>query len=180
MPCHVIVSTGCRNQFQARRRRWLRVKRRHRLARQPARPWNREHKLADQRRSIPLSHFEPLARIRGVRLFSLQKGYGTEQLAEIKSQWPIIDLGNRLEDFTDTAAVMMNLDLIISADTAPAHLAGALGRPVWTVLSFAGSWRWLLDREDSPWYPTMRLFRQKKPGGWAEVFERIAAEVRTF
>ena len=107
----------------------------------------------------------------GVRLFSLQKGYGTEQLAERRGQetlaerWGIVDLGERLDDFMDTAAVMMNLDLIISADTSPAHLAGALGRPVWLALPFAGCWRWLLDREDSPWYPTMRLFRQSARGG---------------
>ena len=73
----------------------------------------------------------------------------------------------------DTAAIMKNLDLIITVDTAPAHLAGALGVPVWVALPFAPDWRWLLEREDSPWYPTMRLFRQKKPGDWDEVFARL-------
>jgi Tfp pilus assembly protein PilF len=131
----------------------------------------------DRRRSIPLASFEPLTRLPGVQLFSLQKGFGTEQLAEWQARFGIIDLGDRLKDFMDTAAVMMNLDLIISACTSPVHLAGALGRPVWTLLSFAACWRWLLDRTDSPWYPTMRLFRQKKPDDWAEVFEGMAREL---
>ena len=114
----------------------------------------------------------------GVRLFSLQKGYGTEQLTERKAQWGIVDLGEKLGDFMDTAAVMMNLDLIISVDTAPLHLAGALGLPVWALLRFGGCWRWLLDRDDSPWYPTMRLFRQKHWGDWDEVFQRIVQALR--
>jgi tetratricopeptide (TPR) repeat protein len=129
----------------------------------------------DRRRSFALAQFEPLARLGGVRLFSLQKGHGIEQLAQWGPKWGIIDLAERLHDFSDTAAVMMNLDLIVTADTAPAHLAGALGRPVWTALPFSGCWRWLLRRDDTPWYPTMRLFRQKEPGNWDEVFKRIAA-----
>ena len=120
-----------------------------------------ECRVVDQRRSTVLAQFEPVARLPGVRLFSLQKGYGTEQLTERKAEWGIVDLGEELSDFMDTAAVMMNLDLILSVDTAPLHLAGALGLPVWALLRFAGCWRWLLEREDSPWYPTMRLFRQK-------------------
>ena len=121
--------------------------------------------------------FEPVARLPGVQLFSLQKGYGTEQLTEHHAQWGIVALGDKLNDFMDTAAVMMNLDLIISVDTSPAHLAGALGVPVWAVLPRAGCWRWLLEREDSPWYPTMRLFRQKCWGDWDEV---IRASRRKF
>ncbi len=134
-------------------------------------------RAADRRRSIPLAYFEALARVPGVRLFSLQKGYGTEQLAEWKDRLGIIDLGARLADFTDTAAVMMNLDLLISADTAPLHLAGALGRPVWAVLPYSGCWRWLHDREDSPWYPSMKLYRQRQPGDWQELFTEIAADL---
>jgi len=137
-----------------------------------------ECRIADQRRSLPLAQFEPLTRFPGVRLFSLQKGYGTEQLTEWKSRWGIIELGDKLGDFMDTAAVMMNMDLIISVDTAPAHLAGALGVRVWTLLNSAACWRWLLDRPDSPNYPTMRLFRQQKAGDWEEVFERMAAELK--
>jgi hypothetical protein len=79
--------------------------------------------------------------------------------------------------FADSAAVMQNLDLIVSSDTSAVHLAGALGRPVWVALKYAPDWRWMLDRRDSPWYPAMRLFRQTTPGDWADVFEDIAAEL---
>ena len=142
-----------------------------------------ECRSADRRRSIPLSQFEPVARVPGVRLFSLQKGYGTEQLAERRGQetlaerWGVVALGDRLSDFTDTAAVMKNLDLIISADTSPLHLAGALGMPAWAALPSAACWRWLLEREDTPWYPTMRLFRQSRPGDWADVFDRMSSQL---
>ena len=129
---------------------------------------------ADQRRSIPLAQFVALAQVPNVGVYSLQKGYGTEQLA---GRPTIVDLGVRLGDFMDTAAVMMNLDLIISADTSPLHLAGALGRPVWAALPLAPCWRWLLEREDSPWYATMRLFRQQRAGEWRPVFERMAGEL---
>jgi tetratricopeptide (TPR) repeat protein len=141
-------------------------------------PW--DGRAEGRRRSIPLACFEPLARLPGVRLFSLQKGHGSEQLAQRQVRLGIIDLGEKLDKgapFLDTAAVMMNLDLIISSDTSPVHLAGALGRPVWAALPFSGCWRWLHDREDSPWYPSMRLFRQKTPGDWGEVFQRIAGEI---
>jgi tetratricopeptide (TPR) repeat protein len=127
----------------------------------------------DRFRSIPLRCFAPLAQIPGVHLISLQKGAGSEQLAEVRDLFPVTELGSRLQDLTDTAAVMKNLDLVITSDTAPAHLAGALGVPVWVALSFAADWRWLLDRCDSPWYPTMRLFRQKERGNWQGVFEEI-------
>ena len=127
----------------------------------------------DRFRSIPLGRFAPLAQIRGVRWISLQKGVGSQQLAEVRERFPVVDLGSRLQDFTDTAAVMKNLDLVITSDTAAAHLAGALGVPVWVALSFAADWRWLLDRSDSPWYPTMRLFRQRERGNWQAVFEAI-------
>ncbi|HEX7380170.1 MAG TPA: glycosyltransferase family 9 protein, partial [Pirellulales bacterium] len=90
----------------------------------------------------------------------------------------ITDLSPRLNSFLDTAAVLANLDLHICCDTSLAHLAGALGVPVWVALPFAPDWRWLLDREDSPWYPTMRLFRQRREGDWSDVFERIAAAAR--
>jgi tetratricopeptide (TPR) repeat protein len=124
-------------------------------------------------RSIPLAFFGPLAQIPGVRLISLQKGVGVEQLQEVRDRFPITEVGSRLEDFLDTAAVMRSLDLVIACDTALVHLAGALGVPVWVALPLSPDWRWLLDRHDSPWYPTMRLFRQKKLGDWASVFEEI-------
>jgi hypothetical protein len=128
-------------------------------------------------RSIPLRCFGPLARIPGVRLLSLQKGAGAEQLAEVRDLFPVTDLAAELDQqsgpFMDTAAVMQNLDLVITSDTAPAHLAGALGVPVWVALPPAPEWRWLLDRSDSPWYPTMRLFRQSGRGNWDDLFEEI-------
>jgi tetratricopeptide (TPR) repeat protein len=135
---------------------------------------------ADGRRSFPLKSIAPLGGIPGVQLFSLQKGKGTEQLADVIGDLPIIDLGGRLDfgSFMVTAAAMSNLDLIVSCDTACVHLAGALGRPVWAALSYAGEWRWLREREDSPWYPTMRLFRQPKLGDWNAVFENMAEALR--
>jgi tetratricopeptide (TPR) repeat protein len=135
----------------------------------------------DRYRSVPLRHFAGLACVPGVRLFSLQKGAGTEQLRELPADCPVIDLGPRLDErtgpFLDTAAVMRCLDLVVTVNTAPAHLAGALGVPVWVVLPAAPDWRWLLDREDSPWYPSARLFRQAKWPDWDEVFTRLAAEL---
>ena len=115
----------------------------------------------------------------GAQLFSLQKGPGTEQLRDLADRFPVIDLGSRLDDqtgpFLDTAAVMANLGLVITSDTSIAHLAGALGVQVWVALSIAPDWRWLLQRDDSPWYPTMRLFRQTAFGDWDGVFQRLAA-----
>jgi Flp pilus assembly protein TadD len=132
----------------------------------------------DRARSMPLAQFAPLARVPGVHLLSLQKGVGREQLAAPERRFPVTDLGGQLDEttgaFMDTAAAMKNLDLVVTSDTAIAHLAGALGVPVWVALQDIADWRWLMDREDSPWYPTMRLFRQTRPGGWEDVFERIA------
>jgi tetratricopeptide (TPR) repeat protein len=133
----------------------------------------------DRQRSIPLAHFAPLARVPGVRLFSLQKGSGVEQLAAVAES--VVDFGDDLDAsggaFLDTAAIISHLDLVITSDTAHAHLAGALAARVWVALQFVPDWRWLLNRDDSPWYPTMRLFRQTAPGDWPAVFSRIAAEL---
>ncbi len=135
----------------------------------------------DNLRSIPLRHFAPLAQLKGVQLYSLQKGAGTEQLPQFAARYPIIDLGSRLTErggaFTDTAAALLNLDLLIGPDTAVVHLAGGLGVPVFLALPAVPDWRWLLDRDDTAWYPTMRLFRQTQRGDWDEVFERITAAV---
>jgi Flp pilus assembly protein TadD len=132
-------------------------------------------------RSIPLAQFAPLGRLEGVSLFSLQKGLGTEQLPEVASLFSVTDLGSWTDEtsgaFMETAAVIKCLDLVITIDTSIAHLAGALGVPVWVALPFAPEWRWLLDREDCVWYPTMRLFRQSQPGNWKPIFERMAGEV---
>ena len=118
-------------------------------------------------RSCPLDRLAPLARVPGVSLFSLQKD------ADPVPEW-LTGLGENLSDFADTAAAMSRLDLVISICTATAHLAGALGRPLWIPLAFAADWRWLQDRDDSPWYPTARLFRQGSPGDWQGVVARMA------
>ena len=138
--------------------------------------------VTDRARSIPLHCFAPLGRLAGVHLISLQKGPGSEQLPVVPDRFAVLDLARRLDEdvgaFMDTAAVMNNLDLVITSDTALAHLAGGLGVPVWVALPFAADWRWLLDRDDSPWYPTMRLFRQRRWGDWDDVFERMARQLR--
>ncbi len=139
---------------------------------------NRDY-VTDRWRSIPLAHFAPLAKLAGVSLVSLQKGYGSEQLAEVRDAWPVLDLAAELDNeggaFLDTAAAMQSLDLVITSDTGIAHLAGALGVPVWVALPLVPDWRWFREREDSPWYASMRLFRQRTGGDWDDVFARIAA-----
>jgi hypothetical protein len=134
----------------------------------------------DRFRSIPLRSFAPLAQISGVTLFSLQKGVGLEQVEINREQLPITVFPDLACDgtFHDTAALMQHLDLVISSDTAVAHLAGALGRPVWVLLARNSDWRWLIDRPDSPWYPTMRLFRQRTLGEWTPVFEQVVSSLR--
>jgi Flp pilus assembly protein TadD len=146
--------------------------------------WQGDPRHSDDRsRSIPLVQFEPLARVPGVRLISLQKGPGMEQLPALADRFPVTDLGRRLDEatapFLDTAALMKHLDLVVTCDSAVAHLAGALAVPVWVALAFTSDWRWLLSRADSPWYPTMRLFRQERPGDWPGVFGRMAEELAT-
>jgi hypothetical protein len=136
----------------------------------------------DRWRSFPLAHFEPLARIEGVRLLSLQRGHGIDQLRALNGRFPVIDLGEDEEGdesaILELSAIVKNLDLVIVPDTMLAHLAGALGVPCWVALSFVSDGRWLLDREDSPWYPTARLFRQASPGEWDTVFQRMAEALR--
>jgi hypothetical protein len=136
----------------------------------------------DMQRSLPLACFEALARVAGVSLVSLQKGPGAEQVAALGGRFPVVDLGGRLDQeagaFMDTAAVLKNLDLVVTSDTALPHLAGGLGVPAWVALPFAPDWRWLLGRGDSPWYPSLRLFRQPRPGDWGAVFHGMAGELR--
>ncbi len=127
----------------------------------------------DRARSITLVQFAPLAELPGVRLYSLQFGEGREQLRDLAGQFPVTDLGDQLGDFDNTAAIMQNLDLLVTCDSAPAHLAGAIGAKVWVPLASTADWRWLMGRDDSPWYPTMRLFRQTRMGDWAPVFQQI-------
>ncbi len=131
-------------------------------------------------RSIPLAALAPLAALPGVSLVSLQKGAGAEQLLQVPFRHRVLDLGPEFDGgkdaFLDAAAVMSSLDLVICSDTSIAHLAGSLGRPVWTLLHASADWRWLLGRTDSPWYPSMRLFRQTN-GGWGEVVGAVAGEL---
>ena len=127
----------------------------------------------DRHRSCALSDLEPLALVDGVTLYSLQVGHGSEQLAGSKDDLNVVDYTVELRDFDDTAALISVMDLVITVDTAVAHLAGALGKPVWTMLWVGHCWRYLLNREDSPWYPSMRLFRQRRIGDWAGVVEQI-------
>jgi tetratricopeptide (TPR) repeat protein len=135
----------------------------------------------DQGRSIPLAEFLPLAGIQGVRLISLQKAHGLDQLATLP-RGTVETLGEEFDAgddaFIDTAAIMSHLDLVITSDTSIAHLAGALARPAWVALKHVPDWRWLLGRQDNPWYPTLRLFRQETAGDWKPLFAKIEQELR--
>ncbi len=129
--------------------------------------------LRDRYRSVPLNALAPLADIDNVQFYSLQKGAAAAEAANPPAGMRLIDLGPDLEDFADTAAVIEQLDLTICVDTSVAHLAGALGKPVWLLLPTPAEWRWMTEREDSPWYPTMRLFRQQRQGDWAGVMASV-------
>lgn len=137
----------------------------------------------DRRRSLLLSQLAPLAKVPGVVFVSLQKGVPAAQAQASPEGMTLLDWNDELRDFADTAALVQCLDLVICVDTAVAHLAGALGKPVWLLNRFDTCWRWLLEREDSPWYPTMRVFRQPKFGDWpsviAQVRETLAALAST-
>jgi len=137
---------------------------------------NRTYKH-DASRSIPLQELLPLFDISGITYFSLQKGEGSEDLHLLPSRYEVLDLGACLDNggdaFVETAAAMYHLDLVISSDTAIPHLAGALGIPVWVILAHTPEWRWMFDRDDSPWYPTMKLFRQRASGDWKGVIKSV-------
>ncbi|MGB9079071.1 MAG: tetratricopeptide repeat protein [Terracidiphilus sp.] len=138
--------------------------------------WSGNPKCAEDRmRSMALKNFEPLLEMESFRFFSLQLGTAAGQLDAVRG--PIMDLRPAIHDFADTAALVEHLDLVITVDTSVAHLAGALAKPTWLLLPFAPDWRWLLEREDSPWYPTMRIFRQAQFGDWAAVMERVRSEL---
>jgi hypothetical protein len=128
---------------------------------------------ADRRRSVALDTMAPLGDVAGVSFVSLQKGEPASQALNPPNGMAVYDSTADLHDFADTAALIDVLDLVISVDTAVAHLAGALGKPVWLVNRFDTDWRWLLNRDDSPWYPTLRQFRQRAPGDWHSVFLRV-------
>jgi Glycosyltransferase family 9 (heptosyltransferase)/Tetratricopeptide repeat len=126
------------------------------------------------KRSTTLRALAPLAALDGVALVSLQTGPAQDEAGAYFGRAPLVSLGQEIGDFGDTAAILDSLDLVVSIDTAVAHLAAALGRPTWIMLPFAPDWRWLLNRADSPWYPTVRLFRQPAPREWGVVIERMA------
>lgn len=145
--------------------------------------WQGNPTLQNPRRAFGIEMLAGLGALPGVRLISLHKGQGLSQLADLPPGMRVESLGDDFDEpqprgpgaFIDTAAVMTLCDLVVTLDTSVAHLAGALGVPVWVALKHAPDWRWLLDREDSPWYPSMRLFRQDSPGDWASIFARIEA-----
>lgn len=133
---------------------------------------NPDHYL-DVYRSAPLAALEPLASVRDVAWFALQKGAGESQLDGVAHRWPICALGQLLDSFHTTAAVIQSLDLVITVDTSVSHLAGALGKPVWVMLPKQADWRWMMSGEANPWYPSARLFRQQVLGDWSPVVEAL-------
>jgi hypothetical protein len=131
----------------------------------------------DRNRSIPLSALLPLLSVPDVSFVAVQRDLRGDDAA-LLAQWPrVVQLGEELADFADTAAVLALADLVISVDTSVAHLAAAMGRPTWILLPFQPDWRWTLDRDSSPWYPAARLFRQPAPGDWDSVIDRISVEL---
>ncbi|TWH47594.1 glycosyltransferase family 9 protein [Sporomusa sp. KB1] len=134
--------------------------------------------ILGQSRTCGLNAMVPLARIPSVTFYGLQKDATTNAANTPPPGMRLVDLTAEIADFADTAALIMNLDLVIAVDTAAAHLAGALGKPVWTLLAAVGEWRWLLTGNDTPWYPTMRLFRQTNPGDWSGVMAAVEQELR--
>ncbi|MGD0540893.1 MAG: tetratricopeptide repeat protein, partial [Tepidisphaeraceae bacterium] len=131
----------------------------------------------DRERSVSLSQLAPLAAAGGITFYSLQIGESASQATHPPPGMELLDLTAELRDFAETAGLISHLDLVVTVDTSVAHLAGAMGKPVWVMLSFVPDWRWLLDRGDSPWYPSMRLFRQTTPGQWDDVVQRVAHEI---
>jgi len=127
----------------------------------------------DFNRSATLENFAPLAALPGVVLVSLQKGPAQNQIGQYLGRAPLLNVGPELSDYDDTMAVLEHLDLLVTVDTSVAHLAGAMDRPALVLLPFAPDWRWLLTREDTPWYPSLRLLRQPRPRAWAPVFDQV-------
>ncbi len=139
---------------------------------------NRYHQ-GDKKRSIPLIDFKVLSQVKEIELFSLQKGESSYELSQI--DFPVLGIiSEELNDFSDTAAAIENLDLVITVDTSAAHLSGALGKEAWLLLPYFPDWRWQLIRSDSPWYPSMKLFRQSKPDDWSLVFREVLNELNLF
>jgi len=133
----------------------------------------------DRFRSLPLSTLAPLWDVKGVRFFSLQKGAAAVEAATFPADCVIENPGPDLDDYADTVALITQLDIVVCVDTSVAHLAGALGKPIWILLPKPADWRWLEDRDDSPWYPTARLFRQSRAGHWDDVVQRVKTALQT-
>jgi len=131
----------------------------------------------NHRRAQRLMQFFQGFALPGVQLYSLQKGPPTRELAALPRGGPIIDLAPHLDDFADTAAAIAHLDLVIMTDSAVVHLAGAMGKPVWVLLGHNAHWLWLVDRADSPWYPSVRLYRPRAEGDWDHVFDAASADL---
>lgn len=136
------------------------------------------------KRSVPLKQLAPFAKIEGIRFYSLQQQHGTEQLNNLPEEFVVHEFDPNFDNtngrFMDTAAVIKNLDLIISVDTSIVHLAGALGANVWVLIPHSAEWRWMINRDDTPWYPGMRLFRQPKPGDWNSVIKIVHENLENF
>ena len=146
-------------------------------------PYYESFKTSLSKKSIPLELFAPLAALPGVSLYSLQQMNGTDQLKNLPSGMLIHTFGDDFDStngrFMDTAAVIKNMDLILCVDTSVAHLAGALGAPVWMLVPLVADWRWMEQQSDSPWYPTMRIFRQTACGDWTTVMDTVINELST-
>jgi tetratricopeptide (TPR) repeat protein len=132
----------------------------------------------DHLRSVELETLLPILRIPGIDWFSLQKGPAAEQLEELPSDVTVLDGSSQDKDLAETAALVSTLDLVVSSDTCIPHLAGAMGKPAWMLLPHLGDWRWMQEKETTPWYPTARLFRQRTSGDWAGVIDRVVGELR--
>jgi hypothetical protein len=132
----------------------------------------------NRNRSIALSRFAALFATPNVEFVTLQKELGPGEAAMLRLHPNVTAVGEELADFADTAALVSLLDLVVAVDTSVVHLTGAIGRPFWVLVPLAPDFRWLLDREDSPWYPGARLFRQPRPDDWESVFERVRMELR--
>ena len=135
---------------------------------------------ADRLRSVRVESLLPLLRKTGLTWISLQKGEAADQLADLPDDVLLLDGSSGDKDLAGTAALVATLDLVITTDTCIAHLAGAMGKPVWILLPHLGDWRWMQERETTPWYPAARLLRQTKPGDWAGLVERVAGDLKGF
>jgi len=132
---------------------------------------------SDMFRSIPLGLWSPVLKTSGLTFISLQMGLDGKELAPFQEQYSIYDAAHEVSDFGDTAALVADLDLVISVDTAVAHLAGAMNKPVWLLISAANDWRWMAHREDSPWYPSMKIFRARRLRDWTDVMAAVAQDL---